>query len=432
METLHSLRLIDAIRRRIEQGRPTLAVCVGLQVLTEASEESPGVEGLGVIPGVVRRFPETVRVPQLGWNRVTQGPGFGAAADDDYAYFANSYRLTGAPDGWLAAWSDHGGPFVAAIEQEGTPGVLGCQFHPELSGAWGMAILQRWLGCAEADESALRARGGSETRPTRKRGGSETRPTSTRPALARRIIPCLDVSNGRVVKGVRFANLRDAGDPAELAALYERQGADEIVFLDVSATPENRGTQVEMVRGVRERLSIPLTVGGGVRRVEDARALLAAGADKVAANTAAVGRPELIRELAERFGRQCTILAIDAKSTSNGGWEVVTRSGANRTGIDAVDWAQRGGELGAGEILLTSFDRDGTLSGYDLELLRRVSGAVNVPVIASGGAATTDHMRDAIDAGADAVLAASIFHDARTTVNDVKRELREMGAEVRL
>ena len=249
--------------------------------------------------------------------------------------------------------------------------------------------------------------------------------------LTRRVIPCLDVRDGRVVKGVRFANLRDAGDPVACASEYERQGADELVILDVSATPEGRATALETVAAVRAVLSIPITVGGGVRAVRDAEALLGAGADKVAVNTAAVERPEILAELAARVGVQCVVLAVDAARQGQG-WEVITRSGANRTAIDAVAWIRRGVELGAGEILLTSWDRDGTREGYDLGLLGAASAAVAAPVIASGGADNAGHMIDAMRAGADAVLAASIFHDGDLTVGDVKLELARAGLEVRL
>lgn len=251
--------------------------------------------------------------------------------------------------------------------------------------------------------------------------------------LLTRIIPCLDVKDGRVVKGVRFSGLRDAGDPAELAQRYEEQGADELVLLDVSATTDGRDTAARTVERVRERLSIPLTVGGGVRGAADAERLLSAGADKVGVNTAAVDRPDLISEIASRFGAQCAVLAIDAARTQVGeGWEVVTRAGTLRTGINAVEWARRGQSLGAGEILLTSWDRDGTKSGYDLELLRAVGQAVSVPVIASGGAAGVEHLHQALLAGADAVLAASIFHEAQETVGSLKRQLATRGVAVRL
>jgi imidazoleglycerol phosphate synthase cyclase subunit len=248
--------------------------------------------------------------------------------------------------------------------------------------------------------------------------------------LTARIIPCLDVSHGRVVKGVRFQGLRDAGNPAERALAYEGQGADEIVILDVSATHEGRGHQHETVRRVREVLSIPLTIGGGVRVLGDALDLLEAGADKVSVNTAAVTRPELLSEIADRFGRQCCVLAIDA-ALRDGRFEVLVKGGRQGTGIDALEWAAEGERRGAGEILLTSWDRDGTRSGYDLELTRAVAKAVRVPVIASGGANSPEHIREAFAAGADAVLAASIFHDGDLTVGDVKLHLQEHGIRVR-
>jgi len=248
--------------------------------------------------------------------------------------------------------------------------------------------------------------------------------------LTVRIIPCLDVRDGRVVKGVRFQNLRDAGAPAELAAEYERQGADELAMLDVSATPEGRKTAVQTVKDVRRVLAVPMLVGGGVRQSEDAAALLDAGADKVSTNTAAVERPELIDEMAARFGSQCTVLAIDA-AEFEGRFEVVTRSGTHRTGSDAVAWARQGAQRGAGEILLTSWDRDGTRSGYHLELIERVADAVPVPIIASGGAENARHLAEAVRAGATGLLAASIFHDADLTVAELKRDLRSLGVEVR-
>ena len=251
--------------------------------------------------------------------------------------------------------------------------------------------------------------------------------------LTKRVIPCLDVCSGRVVKGMRFSGLRDAGDPVEQAARYESQGADEIIILDVSATPDGRATALETVAAVRDVLSIPLTVGGGVRSIVDAVRLLGAGADKVAVNTAAVERPAILSELAQRTGSQCVVLAIDAaRRPGEPGWEVVTRSGAHRTGLDAVQWARDAQRLGVGEILLTSWDRDGTGDGYDLELLGAMSAAVDMPIIASGGAAGADHMLAAFRAGADAVLAASIFHDGVSTVADIKSSLAAGNVEVRL
>lgn len=249
--------------------------------------------------------------------------------------------------------------------------------------------------------------------------------------LASRVIPCLDIRDGRVVKGVRFAELRDAGDPVESATEYERQGGDEIVLLDVSATPEQRANAVGTVRAVRERLSIPLTVGGGIRTVEDATRLLGAGADKVGVNTAAVRLPELVSKMARMFGSQCTVVAIDAARIDTGRWEVVVNSGRHRTGRDVVAWCKEVGERGAGEVLLTSWDRDGTRTGYDIDLVSAVTEAVNLPVIASGGADRAAHLVEAIRAGASAALVASILHEGDTTVGRLKSEMAASGIEVR-
>ena len=250
--------------------------------------------------------------------------------------------------------------------------------------------------------------------------------------LLRRVIPCLDVDKGRVVKGVEFVNLRDAGDPVELAVRYQDEGADEIVFLDITATHEKRDTMVELARRTADNVFIPFTIGGGIRSVADAQAVLDAGADKVSVNSAAVARPELLDELAEVFGAQCVVLAIDAKArVAAGGWEVFVAGGRTPTGRDAVEWAREGVERGAGEILLTSMDRDGTNDGYDLALTRAVSEAVGVPVIASGGAGELDHLVDALQAGADAALCASIFHFGRYRVAEAKAHLVAAGVPVR-
>lgn len=250
--------------------------------------------------------------------------------------------------------------------------------------------------------------------------------------LTVRIVPCLDVRDGRVVKGVQFQGLRDAGDPVERAAAYEAGGGDEIVILDVSATDEGRAHAVATVRAVRRAIGVPLTVGGGVRAADDAGRLLDSGADKVGVNTAAVDDPALLTAIAERYGAQCTVLALDAARRLDGpGFEVVTRAGKHRTGLDATAWAAEAARRGAGEILLTSWDRDGTRAGYDLELITAVRAAVQVPIIASGGAAHAGHMVEAVRAGADALLAASIFHDGETTPTTLKRALADAGVRVR-
>lgn len=251
--------------------------------------------------------------------------------------------------------------------------------------------------------------------------------------LAKRIIPCLDVTGGRVVKGINFVDLVDAGDPVEIARNYDAQGADELVFLDITASSDARGTMVEVVRRTAEQVFIPLTVGGGIRTADDIRRMLLAGADKTSVNTAAILRPDLIREGAERFGSQCIVLAIDARRVpGENRWKVFTHGGRNETELDAVEWAVRGVELGAGEILLTSMDADGTCAGYDCELTRAVSDAVGVPVIASGGAGTLEHLAEVLDRGhADAVLAASIFHFGTFTVPQAKEFLKAKGIPVR-
>ncbi len=251
-----------------------------------------------------------------------------------------------------------------------------------------------------------------------------------------RVIPCLDVDDGRVVKGVNFVGLRDAGDPVELAALYDEQGADELVFLDIGASHEGRQTTVEMATAVAEKVFIPFTIGGGVRTVDDARLLLRAGADKVSINSAAVSRPELITEIATEFGSQCCVVAIDPRrSTTVGlgsGYEVFTRGGRHATGLDAVEWAQEAERLGAGELLVTSMDRDGTYEGFDNEMLAAITAVVNIPVIASGGVGSVEHLADGVlDGGADAVLAASIFHFGEASIADAKKSLSGAGLVVR-
>jgi imidazole glycerol-phosphate synthase subunit HisF len=252
--------------------------------------------------------------------------------------------------------------------------------------------------------------------------------------LAKRIIPCLDIKDGRVVKGVNFVNLRDAGDPVEQARLYDQQGADELVFLDISATHEGRKTTLDLVGRVADTVFMPLTVGGGIREVDDIRNLLVAGADKVSVNSAAVKRPEILSEGATRFGAQCIVLAIDARRRVNeSGWEVYINGGRMPTGIDAIEWAMRGVVSGAGEVLLTSMDADGTLAGYDLELTRTIAQAVSVPVIASGGAGTISHFAEVLTEGkADAALAASLFHDGKLKIAELKKALKTQGVPIRL
>ena len=251
--------------------------------------------------------------------------------------------------------------------------------------------------------------------------------------FTKRIIPCLDVNNGRVVKGVNFVNLRDAGDPVEIAAAYDKAGADEVVFLDITASSDNRGTVVDMVRRVAERVFIPFTVGGGIRTVDDFKALLREGADKISINSSAINTPEVISNAADKFGSQCVVVAIDARRREDGsGWNVYKNGGRIDTGLDAVEWAIRANQLGAGEILLTSMDADGTKAGYDIELTRMIADNVSIPVIASGGAGTKEHFYDAlVDGHADAALAASLFHYKELEIMDLKNYLADRGVSVR-
>ena len=247
-----------------------------------------------------------------------------------------------------------------------------------------------------------------------------------------RVIPCLDVADGRVVKGVNFVDLKDAGDPVEQARAYDAAGADELCFLDISASHEGRGTLLDIVKRTAEVCFMPLTVGGGVRSVEDARALLLAGADKVAINSAAVARPELVRDIAKKFGSQCVVASVDARRVENGKWEIFTHGGRKPTGIDAVEYAKKVADLGAGELLVTSMDGDGTQAGYDLELTRTIADAVSIPVIASGGVGTLDHLVEGVrEGGASAVLAASIFHFGTYSISDAHKALRDAGLPAR-
>lgn len=404
---LRERRLDCAVIDWVAGGRPLLAICLGLHLLTEGSDEAPDAPGLGIVPGRCTPLPSTVRIPQLGWNRVradrTRSVGTG------YAAFANSYILADPPPGYAIARSTYGIEFVAALERDR---LLACQFHPELSGAWGRALLQRWM-----DPDA----------PSPARGS----PTADDPStLARRIIPCLDVTHGRVVKGINFTRLRDAGDPATLAARYADQGGDEIVVLDITATRESRDTHLATVSAVRRAVGIPVTAGGGIRTPDDAARLLEAGADKVSVNSAALANPGLVDALASRFGRQCTVLAIDARRISHG-WEALAAGGTTPTGRDAVAWAVEGVDRGAGEILLTSWDRDGTGFGPDTALVSRVAERTSVPVVSSGGIGNADHAIAAFRAGADAVLAASIFHDRRHDVPSMKHSIARAGLSVR-
>jgi cyclase len=420
LDILSSCGCKEAVQKRIKQGKPTMFICVGLQILAKSSEESEGETGFNLLKDAqVTKFSKKVCVPQQGWNRVFPAKNSRFIPKSGFCYFSNSYKIdpSQVPEDWSASVSYYGEPFVAAVEKGN---IFACQFHPELSGEYGLSLVKNWFSVTCDKTITLEST-------------LETFTSNTINNKTHRIIPCLDVKDGKVVKGIKFQNITDAGDPTSRALEYEKQGADELVMLDISATVEGRKTKFEVVKSIRSVISIPLTVGGGVSSLEDAKALLDSGADKVAINTAAVKNPQLIQEISNHFGKQCTVLSLDAAKRLDGkGWEVVIQAGKDRTGIDAVEWAVKCVGLGAGEILLTSWDKDGTKSGYDLELIKAISEAVSVPVIASGGAATSEHLIEGLKNGADAVLAASIFHYNDYTVQQLKEELAKNQITVRL
>jgi glutamine amidotransferase/cyclase len=400
--------------------RPFLGICVGLQALLEGSDEAPGIAGLGAWPGRVRRFAvSTLKVPHVGWSRLQclrPSRLLAGLGSQPAFYFTHSYY---APvDGATTYCVAYGDEACAAVAEQGN--IFATQFHPEKSGTAGLAALTNFLTLPRVAPVLTR------------------NPAPQWNAPAHRIIPCLDVRDGRVVKGVQFLNLRDNGDPAELARAYNLGGADELMLLDITASHEARPILIDTVRRTARELFIPFSVGGGVRSVSDAAALLAAGADKVSVNTAAVERPELISDLARELGSQAVILAIDAKRSQPAQpaqperWEVLVKGGRVPTGRDAVAWAREGEQRGAGEILLTSMDRDGVQSGFDCALTSAVSRAVSIPVIASGGAGSPQDFVDVFTRGhADAALAASIFHTGAISIADLKSSLSAAGVHVR-
>ena len=411
MERLHAAGLVEPIQRWIDADRPFLGICLGLQLLFDGSDED-GAVTLGVLPGRTRRLEDAPTLPHIGWNQVERRrdhPAFDGIAPDADFYFVHSYagRPTDADDVVVAETSPR-----PVVRLRGRP---------------------RPARRASSSTPSGAAPTASACSPTSRPSSARTLPASrSRLMLRTRIIPCLDVANGRVVKGTRFVDLVDEGDPPELAERYAREGADEIVFLDITAAPEGRGTLLEIVERTARRAFIPLTVGGGVRSVDEMRDVLRAGADKVSLNTAAVADPELIAACARKFGSQAVVVAIDARATPDGRWEVVVKGGREATGLDAVDWAERAATIGAGELLVTSIDRDGTQSGFDTDLLRAISSRVSVPVIASGGAAApADFIAAVVDGGAGAVLAASVFHRRLLSIDEVKDAMAAAGLSVR-
>lgn len=403
MERLEQAGVAALLRRQAAAGVPLLGICLGMQALYEGSEEAPGVAGLGLLPGRVRRLAAAPgwRVPHVGWSAVQPvgTPRLLAGAGAAQFYFTHSYH---APvDAATVAAAQAATTFAAAVERGNVSGV---QFHPEKSGAAGLRVLRNFIMPPPAP--------------------------AARPPL--RIIACLDLAAGRVVKGVRFVNLRDCGDPAELAAAHAAAGADEVFLLDIAATVETRQPQLESVRRVAREIAVPLGVGGGVRSVADASALLLAGADKVSVNSAALARPALIGELAAAFGSQAVVVAVDARREGSG-WRVMARAGRDDAGREAAAWAREASDRGAGEILLTSMDCDGGQQGFDCALTAEVASAVPIPVIASGGAGECAHFLEVFTrGGASAALAASIFHQGSLPLARLKLSLAEAGLAVRL
>lgn len=408
MQKLRDYKLDEVIKEVTESGKPFLGICLGLQLLFERSEETPGVEGLGILKGEILRIPdhEGLKIPHMGWNSlelINQGRLFQNLPADPYVYFVHSYYLKAEEPEIVKATTWYSTTIHASVEKGNILHVSSIRRRAVMSDCRSCGISQR----------------------------SERRKTDM---FTKRIIPCLDVHNGRVVKGVNFVNLRDAGDPVEIAAAYDKAGADELVFLDITASSDARNTVVDMVRKVAEKVFIPFTVGGGIRTVEDFKVLLREGADKISINSSAINTPELISQAADKFGSQCVVVAIDARRREDGsGWNIYKNGGRIDVGIDAVEWAMKVDKLGAGEILLTSMDCDGTKAGYDLELTRTIAENVSIPVIASGGAGTMEHFYDALTEGkADAALAASLFHYKELEIRQVKEYLRERKVPVRL
>ncbi len=432
---LREAELWEPIRAWARSGRPLLGICLGMQLLFDGSDEDPGTAGLGLVPGTVRRL-DAPLVPHIGWASVVplepHAPGWCAIPPRFHAYYAHSYAV---PPGHPASVADTASPapFTAAIAWGP---VRGLQFHPEKSGHDGAALL-----AAIIEDMRVRPDSGPGTGTSGRPAAPSQAPAPAQTAFGRppasrgrphRVIPCLDIRNGRVVKGVRFRDLRDAGDPVSRARAYDEDGADEVCLLDVSASQEERRPLYDLVSRVATELRVPFSVGGGIRTLEEMRELLLAGADRVSLGTAAVETPDLIRRAADRFGSQFVIVSVDARW--RGTWaEVTTHGGTRGTGLEAVAFAREAVRLGAGEILLNAMDADGTRGGYDLTLTRDVARAVPVPVIASGGAGSTGDLVRALREGeADAVLAASIFHDGDMTVREAKLALRDAGLEVRL
>jgi imidazole glycerol-phosphate synthase subunit HisF len=404
------------LSERHAEGTPMLGICLGLQLFFEGSDEHEGARGFGFLEGDVSRMRSAgARLPHIGWSRVRWEQSSELLEDlpDECAFYhVHSYVATPRDSGVVVGTTEYGERFASAV-QHGS--LFGVQFHPEKSSKDGLTLLRNFANVCVGKAARVRPPVAQDPQP----------------GLLKRIVPCLDVDGGRVVKGTNFIDLRDAGDPVERAQFYDHEGADEIAFLDISATHEKRSTIAELAKEAVSKVFVPITIGGGIRTVDDAQTVLDAGADNISVNSAAVARPALLNELDGVFANQNLILAIDAKRSENGAWEVYVAGGRTPTGLDVVSWAQEGVSRGAGQILITSMDRDGTKGGYDLSLITSMSEAVDVPIIASGGAGSFEHLTEGLEAGADAVLCASIFHYGSHSIADVKRYIADRGVMVR-
>ena len=413
MDNLRRFGLVDVVRRAAAT-KPFLGICLGMQVLFEHSEEDGGVEMLGILPGKVRRFPDVpgCKVPEIGWNSVSAPAGArvpGVGGGQEY-YFVHSYAADVIGDTCLTA--SYAGVTFTAMVRRGN--LWACQFHPEKSGRIGLNLLRAWmLGVASSPSPS----------------------PSPFTSLTRRVIPCLDVRAGRVTKGVKFKNNVDLGDPVEMAVKYAEGGADELVFYDITASAERRPIDIGMVEAVAKAVRIPFAVGGGISTVADMERVILAGAEKVSVNSLAVRNPQIIAEGAAVFGAQCIVLGMDPYRSGKtaSGYEITTRGFREFTGMDAVEWAKRAADLGAGEIVVNSVDADGTRAGFELEITRLIAEAVGVPVVASGGAGRPEHLVDAFSlARADAAIVAGMIHSGEYTIGQIKEGMAAARVPTRL
>ena len=413
MDNLRRFGLVDVVRRAAAT-KPFLGICLGMQVLFEHSEEDGGVEMLGIIPGKVRRFPDVpgCKVPEIGWNSVSAPAGArvpGVGGGQEY-YFVHSYAADVIGDTCLTA--SYAGVTFTAMVRRGN--LWACQFHPEKSGRIGLNLLRAWMQGVASSPSPS---------------------PSPFTSLTRRVIPCLDVRAGRVTKGVKFKNNVDLGDPVEMAVKYAEGGADELVFYDITASAERRPIDIGMVEAVAKAVRIPFAVGGGISTVADMERVILAGAEKVSVNSLAVRNPQIIAEGAAVFGAQCIVLGMDPYRSGKtaSGYEITTRGFREFTGMDAVEWAKRAADLGAGEIVVNSVDADGTRAGFELEITRLIAEAVGVPVVASGGAGRPEHLVDAFNlARADAAIVAGMIHSGEYTIGQIKEGMAAARVPTRL